>query len=182
MTIALTTSRLVLRVFEVTDLEDLYALDSDPEVMRYITAGIPASYAEIRDHVLPRLIASTRDDPNYGYWAAIEQRSGAFLGWFHFRPARDLPADIELGYRLCRSAWGQGYATEGARALVVRGLHELGLTRVIATAMAANRASIRVMEKAGLQYEADFTEWRFPGPDRAAVRYACDRDSGPPAP
>ncbi len=87
----------------------------------------------------------------YGFWAAIKKSTGEFLGWFHFRPREGAPpGQAELGYRLRRSAWGNGYATEGSRALIRKGFTEFGVRRVTAESMAANMASRRVMEKAGL--------------------------------
>ena len=73
-----------------------------------------------------------RGGENY-VWAARETRSGAFLGWFSLRPVDEGVA--ELGYRLRREAWGRGFASEGAAALVVRGFADMGLLRIVATAM-----------------------------------------------
>src|SRR4029453_16610137 len=89
----------------------------------------------------------------YGFWAVEERASGEFPGWFHLRPEPDMPEDEpELGYRLVRSAWGKGYATEGSRALIDRGFTELGVERVVASTMVVNVASRRVMEKSGLRF------------------------------
>ena len=78
--------------------------------------------------------------------------TGEFLGWFHFRPGHgsDDITDIELGYRLHRSAWHKGYATEGSRALVSMGFTGLGVERVFALTMTVNTASRHVLEKCGL--------------------------------
>jgi RimJ/RimL family protein N-acetyltransferase len=74
-----------------------------------------------------------------------------FLGWFEFRPLDDdSSAVVELGYRLNKAAWGRGYATDGARALMDKGFTELAVERVTANTMAVNQASRRVMEKSGL--------------------------------
>ena len=67
----------------------------------------------------------------------------------------DAPGDrrtVSLGYRLVRGAWGNGYATEGAQALVCRAFTDLGVSEVVATTMSVNASSRRVMEKAGLRY------------------------------
>ena len=81
----------------------------------------------------------------------IEKSTADFLGWFHFRPGKGAPVDEpDLGYRLRKSAWGKGYATEGSRALIEKGFTELGVRRVVASTMAVNTRSRRVMEKAGL--------------------------------
>jgi len=98
------------------------------------------------------------------------------VGWFHFRPTRDAPHDIELGYRLRRDAWGQGYATEGSRALLHKGFAELDLPRVVARTMLANVASQNVMRKLGMRHARDFIEDRFPGADQRAVEYTIERE------
>jgi RimJ/RimL family protein N-acetyltransferase len=172
--ICLETPRLVLREFEEADLDLLVELDSDPEVMGYINGGAPSDREIIRREVLPRWLAFYERPGSFGYWAAIERGTGRFVGWFHFRPC-NCPGEIELGYRLKRSAWGRGYATEGSRALISKGFAELGLRRVVAVAMAGNAASIRVMERAGLQFDGNFVADQFPGADKRAVKYALDR-------
>ncbi len=181
MTVFLETDRLLLRQFTPDDTDALYELDGDPDVIRWTNLdGRRAPYALYRDVLLPRNLAYHAQYPGYGYWVAIEKATGDWLGWFHFRPARDAPDEIELGYRLHKSAWGRGYATEGALALVRKGFRELGTARVSATALAANRASIRVMEKAGLRHKSDYT-YEFTDPETGqvtghpAVQYALDR-------
>ena len=77
------------------------ALDADPAVMRYINGGRPTPRDEIRDDYLPWWLAYYERGDRYGFWAAIERQTGAFLGWFHLRPLPDDPDDEpELGYRL----------------------------------------------------------------------------------
>jgi RimJ/RimL family protein N-acetyltransferase len=178
MKVYLETERLLLREFTEADADDLFALDNDPAVMRFLNGGAPADRAAIRERLLPNFRAYYQRSDGYGYWAAIEKASGAFLGWFHFRPARTEPEAIELGYRLNRAAWGKGYATEGARALIRKGFVELGTRRVVATTLAGNAASIRVMEKAGLTFARRFVyegepAWHI---GQEAVEYALNRD------
>lgn len=175
MKIHLETDRLVLRQFTDADFENLCDLDSDPEVMRFINGGLPTEPEVIRGQTLPRFFGYYEKDDQFGYWAAIEKGTGQFLGWFHFRPSFDCPEEIELGYRLKQAGWGRGFATEGARALIRKGFVESGVERIVATALAANRASIRAMEKAGLKFEHEFIENRFPGSDRRAVKYSLNR-------
>jgi RimJ/RimL family protein N-acetyltransferase len=179
MQVFLETERLVLRRFTEDDVDNLVELDSDPEVMRYITGGIPTSREEIATDYLPAFLRYYERYAGYGFWAVIEKETGAFLGWFHFRPAPEsAPDEVELGYRLKRSAWGKGYATEGARALVHKGFAELDVRRVVASTMAVNHASRRVMEKAGLRFVRTFhQEWpyRIEGEEHGDVEYALDR-------
>ena len=119
--------------------------------MRFVNGGKRTSREEIENEFLPAFLGYYQRYQEYGFWAAIKRSTGEFLGWFHFRP-RDpaAPEQAELGYRLRKSAWGNGYATEGSRALIRKGFTESGVQLVTAEAMAANMASRRVMEKAGL--------------------------------
>lgn len=178
--IVLETARLRLRRFTPADLELLVQLDSDPQVMRYITGG-PATPRELYEQViLPRWLELYRRQPEQGYWAAESRDGGEFLGWFHLRDDRIEPEYVELGYRFRRSAWGQGYATEGARALLVHGFDGLGLARISARTLLGNRASQHVMEKCGLRrvgefvYAQDVIDGRSEQ-ERAAVKYAITR-------
>ncbi len=152
MQLFLETDRMTLRRFTEADADLLVDLDSDPEVMRFLTGGTPTPRAVIESEILPRFLRYYQRFAGYGYWAAIEKTTGAFLGWFSLGPPEDdSPDDVELGYRLNRSAWGQGYATEGAHALIRKGFTELGVRRVHATTYQDNLASRRVMEKVGMR-------------------------------
>ncbi|WP_216216041.1 GNAT family N-acetyltransferase [Amycolatopsis aidingensis] len=168
----LETDRLVLRAFTESDVDNLVELDSDPEVMRWLSGGRPTSRAEIERRVLPRFLGG-------GYWAAEEKPHGVFLGWFELcSRAGDRPGEVELGYRLRRSAWGHGYATEGARALVRKAFTELGVWRIYAQTMTVNQRSRRVLEKAGLRHVRTFhQDWPEPieGSERGEVEYALER-------
>ena len=176
--IFLETDRLLLRYAVEADAELLHDLDSDPEVMRYLTGGKPTPRSMIETETLPRFLAG-RNGGEPRCWIAIERASSAFIGGFALEAAADGRADeAELGYRLRRSAWGKGYATEGSRALVAKGFGELGLKRIWAETMAVNLASRRVMEKAGLAYVRTFhLEWDDPieGTQAGEVEYAITR-------
>jgi RimJ/RimL family protein N-acetyltransferase len=150
----LETERLALRRFTAADIDSLVELDSDPAVMRYVTGGVPTPRSFIEKEVLPRFLGSYAAHHGHGVWAAIEKSTGAFLGWFSFRTLRGSdPEEIELGYRLRQTAWGQGYATEGAQALIDKGFRQLGAQRVVASTYQDNLASRRVMDKLGMTLE-----------------------------
>jgi RimJ/RimL family protein N-acetyltransferase len=175
----LETPRLVLRRFTMADVDNLVSLDADPAVMRFVTGGIPTSRTEIENEVLPAFLAYYERFEGYGFWAAMEKATGEFLGWFHFRPREGAsPTVAELGYRLRKSAWGKGYATEGSRALIRKGFTEFGVQRVVAEGMAVNLASRRVMEKSGLTLVRTFHQpWPYPieGDELGDVEYALTR-------
>lgn len=146
------TARLTLRRFTPDDVDHLAALDSDPEVMRYLNGGIATPRDVIARDILPGFIASYTPGDPYGVWALIEREGGAFFGWASLRPDRERAGEATVGYRLRRAAWGQGYATEAARALVAAAFHDdHSLQRVTATTYQDNAASRRVMEKLGMR-------------------------------
>jgi len=179
MEVFLETRRLVLRRFTMADADNLVSLDADPDVMRFVTGGVPTSRGEIETEVLPAFLDYYQRYEGFGFWAAVEKTTGEFVGWFHFRPRPGaVPGEVELGYRLRKSAWGKGYATEGSRALICQGFTEFGVQRVAAEAMAVNTASRRVMEKAGLTLVRTFSQpWPDPvdGGQVGIVEYALDK-------
>jgi RimJ/RimL family protein N-acetyltransferase len=176
----LSTRRLRLRCFTPDDVDLLTDLDSDPDVMFWITGGRPTPREEIVDDILPAFLDYYRDGDRWGFWAIEERSTGEFVGWFHLRPGDGHPDDEpELGYRIRKAFWGKGYATEGAAALVDRAFAELGATRVIAETMVVHTASRRVMEKVGMRLVRTFhADWpdHIPGDEHGDVEYAITRD------
>jgi RimJ/RimL family protein N-acetyltransferase len=178
--IFLQTQRLYLRQFRLQDAPLLFELDSDPEVMRFITKGQPTPMRQIEEEILPRLLGYYTQTPPRGCWAAHLLANGEFIGWFHLRPDKLQPEEMELGYRLKRRVWGQGLATEGSLALVRSAFTELPYEKVSARTLLGNLASQRVMQKAGLQFECHFVyplelipEWSET--DRQAIKYSLNR-------
>ena len=82
--------------------------------------------------------------------------------------------DIELGYRLQRKVWGKGYATEGSKALIRKGFLEWEIQQVASSALLANKASIRVMEKVGLKFEKNFV---YSESQQQGVKYSLSKDN-----
>jgi RimJ/RimL family protein N-acetyltransferase len=165
----LETPRLALRSLSVDDVDDLLALDADPEVMRYINGGRPTPRAEMVEIVQQSL----------GHrWVAVERATREFVGWFALRPSDPKREERELGYRLVRRAWGNGYATEGSQALVAVAFTRLGARRVWGQTMAVNIGSRRVMERCGLRYVRTFhLDWPDPieGTEYGDVEYGLLR-------
>ncbi len=96
----LTTDRLMLRRFTLDDVDALLALDSDPNVRRFVEDGEKVN-RETALETIEYWLAHYEPRELFGFWAAIERTSSAFLGWFHFRPRNGGPTDEpELGYRL----------------------------------------------------------------------------------
>ena len=149
MTPFLATPRLSLREFRVDDADDLYRLHRDPRVMRYIGNGSVGTRESVAT-TLERAARQYRNYPGLGIWPATERESGEFIGWFCLKYVPQT-VEIELGYRLLPEAWGYGYATEGASALLDYGFEVLGLFRIIGLTHPGNTASQRVLRKAGMR-------------------------------
>jgi RimJ/RimL family protein N-acetyltransferase len=178
--VILETPRLVMRQFTADDVDNLFNLDSDPEVMRYLSGGLPTPREKIRDQIIPFHLGVYDRVDRLGTWAAESAATGEFLGWFHFRPGRgsDDITNIELGYRLRRPAWNKGYATEGSRALISMGFTDLGVERVFALTLTVNAASRRVMEKCGLTLVRTFPyeePYVIEGAEHGEVEYALTK-------
>lgn len=174
----LQTARLTIREFVPEDEDNLVSLNSDPEVMRYITGGVPEpGRDQIRDEIIPYHLGFYDEHPGFGTWAADDIRTASFLGWFHLRPRRS-DGVPDLGYRFLRSAWGNGYATEGSRALIDKGFTDLNLDRVAAETMTVNLASRRVLEKCGMHHVRTYFEseqYAIEGADQGHVEYELTR-------
>jgi|SRR5882672_6353142 len=144
----LKTPRLALHEITRYHANELYELDADPRVMRYIGNGRESTREQIDDIMqrLPRVYALY---PGLGTWRATRRDNGDFVGWFALKYIPGT-AEVEVGYRLRHAAWGRGFATEGGRALVRYGFDGLGLHRIIGVTHPENAASQRVLQKIGL--------------------------------
>lgn len=149
MNIIIETERLVLRTFTVEDAPLIYELNSDPEVIRY--TGDPMKDLHHAQQVLEQVILPQYALYNHGRWAVHIKPEMVFIGWcgLKARPERN---EIDLGYRFMKNSWGKGYATEAAYACLKYGFEGLGLKRIVGRAMPENTASLRVLEKLGMQY------------------------------
>ena len=128
---------------------DLFVkLNSDPEVMRFIL-GRGASEAETRQEWSQRMGPQTDAARGLGYWSGFTV-GGTFLGWWSASAFREDDRRAGLGYRLVRSSWGLGYATEGARLMLEQAEHAPSVEKVVASTMAVNLRSRRVLEKLGM--------------------------------
>ena len=142
------TARLVLSEITAEHGHELYELDADPRVMRYIGAGRVRTREDV-DEAMRRIPRAYALYPGLGTWRATRRDNGDFVGWFALKYVPGT-VEVEVGYRLRHAAWGRGYATEGARELVDYGFDELGLFRIIGITHPENVSSRRVLEKAGL--------------------------------
>ncbi|MFD1697506.1 GNAT family N-acetyltransferase [Roseibium aestuarii] len=152
----LETERLILRPWKDADLDPLAAMSVDPEVMRYFFKTRSRDEARV---MMDRAIAKTEAD-GICFCPVELKATGAFIGFTGLsRPAYDkpLPFDpcVEVGWSLMRSAWGQGYASEAARAWLGFGFETLGLEEIVSFTAASNVPSQRVMQRLGMVRRAE---------------------------
>jgi len=156
MRIILETDRLLLREFVMDDAEGFFKMVSDPDVTRYTGDG-SKTHEEAKRGLEERLF---RDYRKYGYgrWATVYKPTGRVIGFAGLKYLDDVQ-DVDLGYRFFKEYWGNGLATEAARAILTYGVDTLQLHRIIGITDIENKASIRVLEKVGFTFEK-FTTYR----------------------
>jgi len=148
------TERLFLRQFHLLDAEAIYQVFGDPQVMRFSDGVQIRKWAETWLHTC---IECYYRAWGFGPHAVVEKQSQDVLGYcgLFFFPDINGQPEVEIGYRLRRSAWGRGYATEAALAVRDFAFTTLGITRLIAIIDPSNTASLRVAQKVGMQYESE---------------------------
>ncbi|WP_439859771.1 GNAT family N-acetyltransferase [Pseudomonas sp. MBLB4136] len=150
--IELHTPRLLLRRWRADDRAAFAAMNGDPEVMRHFPACLSP---EQSDRVAERIEADFAEH-GFGFWALERKDSGAFIGFTGLRPvtfaAPFCPA-VEIAWRLARSHWRQGLASEAARAALACGFTRLGLAQVVSFTTPENLASQRLMQAIGMRHD-----------------------------
>lgn len=157
------SERLSFRLLTDSDLdaELLWQLDQDPAVMKFITRGRTTTRQEIADRFLPRLRAYRNPKFGWGLWGVFQKSDDRFIGWILIRPMgffageTDVDRDdrnLEIGWRFQQASWGQGFATEAARAVAGAIIAAGECDQLSAIALPENSASIQVMKKLGLEY------------------------------
>ncbi len=151
------SDRLSYVLMGAEDADLLFELDQDIEVMRYINGGKMTSREDIQQVFLPRMASYSNSEKGWGLWKVMLSESDEFIGWILVRPMdffSEKPQwdNLELGWRFMQKAWGHGYATEAASAIMHK-LSERGLAKQFsAIAMPGNQASIQIMKKLGMTY------------------------------
>ena len=146
----LETERLLMREFTEADAEAFFQLNSDPEVLRFVPDKKLESVEHARQILLEHPSADYRKY-GFGRGACILKSTGKQIGFAGLKYLEEL-GEVDVAYRFMRAYWGQGLATEVARASVDFGFKNLGLKKIIGLAMPKNIASIRVLEKTGLRF------------------------------
>lgn len=179
----LQTERLILRRLRSDDFDAFSAMNADPEVMRYF----PACLNRAETEALVARMNRHFERYGFGWWAVEAQDADVFVGFVglmvpafhaHFTPC------VEVGWRLIRHFWGQGYATEAGRASLDFAFERLGIDEVVSMAVEANERSRRVMAKLGMtrRSEDDFGHPKIPfgHPLRHHVLYRIKRQNWTP--
>jgi ribosomal-protein-alanine N-acetyltransferase len=164
------TERLLIRELLPSDTEGMFAMDSDPEVHKYIGNHPLEKIEQSRDVIA--FVRQQYADLGIGRWAVIEKGTNDFVGWTGFKkmttPVNKHVGHYDFGYRLATRHWGKGYATESAKAVLHYGIEKLGFTDIYGMTDVGNAASRNVLEKLGFKlveifaYDAE-PNWRADG-------------------
>ncbi|TFC90895.1 MULTISPECIES: GNAT family N-acetyltransferase [Cryobacterium] len=176
MSLEIRTDRLLLRRWRESDLAPFAAMGEDPEVMRYF----PAPLTRAEGDALAARADGLFDTHGYGLWALETRSTGDFLGFAGLAPLPAFipgPSGIEVGWRLARAFWGQGYATEAARAALGFAFGRLELEQVHAITAVINEPSRAVMERLGMTAMVEFQHPKIPVGSslRVHIRYSVSR-------
>ena len=162
--LSINTDRLLLRRWREDDVEPFAAVCSDPEVMRYIGSGATRTCAQARISIHD--YEREWEENGFGLFAVELLEDGRFLGFAGLTEPTFLPEimpAVEIGWRFARQTWGNGYASEAARAALDFGLQKVGLSEIVGIYQTENQASGRILEKLGMCF------------DREAVDPTCGR-------
>ena len=152
MRIVFETPRLLLRQFTLNDAPLLLALNSNPEVLKYLHEPLLTTEEQAL-HILENVILPQYKN-NLGRWAMHIKDTNEFIGWCGLKYLADRD-EIDLGYRLMQQYWGKGYAFEAAKNTLDYGFKELHLKTIVGRAHIENTASLKILEKIGMQYIKD---------------------------
>lgn len=152
MHIVFQTPRLFLRQFTEADAPLILDLNSDPEIVKYVHEPTLKTIEQAEEILVNTILPQYKN--NLGRWAIHVKENNEFIGWcgLKYRPELD---EIDLGYRLMQSAWGRGYATEAARYSLDHGFRVLHLKLITGRAHIENIASIKVLEKIGMNFTSE---------------------------
>jgi len=142
------TARLYLRQFTPDDLDDLYRIYSDPEIMKYLSGVRTREATEIAIHTMLK----HWEEHNFGLWALVHKIDSKMIGRCGLNFLEKTP-EVQLGYTLDKVYWNQGLATEASLASLNYGFQILNLQRIVAIALPENITSQRLMQKVGMKYE-----------------------------
>jgi len=149
MHIVFETPRLILTQFTEADAELIFSLNNDYEIVKYVHESVLTCEEQAKKIITEIILPQYKN--NLGRWATYTKSNNEFIGWcgLKYRPELN---EIDLGYRLKKSVWGKGYATEAAKHTLDHGFNNLDLTNITGRAHIENIASLKVLEKIGMQF------------------------------
>jgi len=143
----LETERLIMRPLVESDVDEIFAMRSDEEIMRFIRE--PQGRSESLDWI--KLVSARWDTEKLGFCAVIEKETDKFLGWCGIWRLRETN-ELEVGYAIEKAYWGKGFATEAAEKFIEYAFENIKPDKIVAVAEPKNLASRRVMEKLGMKF------------------------------
>ena len=169
------SERLKFRLMDIGDAQVLWALDQDPEVMKFLNGGKSTSIEQVKSVFIPRMDKYRDSKLGWGIWQVVDKITDEYLGWVLIRPMSFFTEspnvnDLELGWRFFKCTWGKGYATEAAIAIKNAVTANSDVTHVSALTVADNLASIGVMKKMGMSFVSAYLH-KDPIGDFDAVHY-----------
>jgi [ribosomal protein S5]-alanine N-acetyltransferase len=150
--IQIITPRLLLREFHTDDAEQMFLLNSDPDVIQFTG---DSAYPSVEEAKKSLIIYDQYRKYNRGRLAMITRDTSEFLGWCGLKFLEDTN-ETDFGFRLHKKYWNKGFASEAGKACLEYGFNTLTLPIIIAHAMIENKASIHVLEKLGMKPTKDF--------------------------
>ncbi|MBS1650818.1 MAG: GNAT family N-acetyltransferase [Bacteroidetes bacterium] len=167
MKVLIETERLILRKLEYIDGNDLFEMDSDPEVHLYIENNPVKSIDEIRKVIV--MLKKQYAENGIARWAVVEKLTNECIGWsglkYFDQPLNNHNNFYELGYRFKKKHWGKGFATESSIGILDYGFKNLNIDKIYAITDPKNLNSKKVLTKLGFDfietfdYEGDPTDW-----------------------
>ncbi len=161
------TDRLILRKLQNKDIDDIFAMRKDPEVMKYIRKPQTDRLSSIK---WITMMTERWDTDKIGFCGVIEKDSGAFVGWCGLWILKETD-EIEIGYAIAKQFWGNGFATEAAYRCLEYGFNELNLMKIVAVSFPQNIASQNVMKKLGMKFVRTGTFYGY-----ELIQFAIFRD------
>ncbi|MBA2493342.1 MAG: GNAT family N-acetyltransferase [Acidobacteria bacterium] len=143
----LETERLIMRPFIESDVDEIFAMRSDEDIMRFIRE--PQGRKESFDWI--KLVSAHWNTDKLGFCAVIEKNANKFLGWCGIWRLKET-GEMEIGYAIDKAYWGKGFATEAAEKFMRYAFEQLNAEKLVAVARPENTASRRVMEKLGMKF------------------------------
>lgn len=169
------TNRLILRTWKSEDINQYYLINQDSKVIEFLRG--PMTMEEINQFMNDK--NQQQETRGFTLWAAELKTTGELIGYIGLNytdwPAHFTPA-VEVGWRIGSQFWGNGYATEGAKACLDYGFSQCGLKEIVSFTVSANTRSIRVMERIGMMrdFQGDFAHPRL-APDHKLSKHVLYR-------